>query len=219
MRLIALCLCLSLSCNLLAQQKPSPIYVTPDAPEWMHLMLQDNPNVFAVQQAYQTYYTNNKFVKTDYTQYYKRWVHWARHFVQPDGSIHIPTPAEQQQREAQLKALRQSSKTSHKPAAQKQLNGWTFIGPNETYDIDGTTKVTWQTNIYCVAIAPSDNNILYAGGETGGVWKTIDKGLNWTLTTKNIQHGSFGAIQIHQPTPILYMLPQAAKLLKLPTAA
>jgi photosystem II stability/assembly factor-like uncharacterized protein len=213
MRLIALCLCLSLSYNLLAQQKPSPIYITPDAPEWMHLMLQDNPNVFAVQQAYKAYYTKNKFVKTDYTQYYKRWVHWARRFVQPDGSIHIPTPAEQQQREAQLKALRQSSK-NHKPTAQKQLSGWTFIGPNETYDIDGTTKVTWQTNIYCAAIAPSDNNILYAGGETGGIWKTTDKGLNWTLTTKNIQHSSFGAIQIHPTDPNIVYAATSGKIIK-----
>ena len=69
-QIIAGCLLLAICHVLMAQQKPSPIYVTPDAPEWMHLILQDNPNVFEVEQAFNNYYKTRTFEKTDYTQYF-----------------------------------------------------------------------------------------------------------------------------------------------------
>lgn len=210
-RLLLVLICCLFSGAIMAQQHPTPIFVADDAPDWMQRLVQPNPNVFAVQRAYNTYYQQHEFVKTDYTQYYKRWIHWARHYVQPDGSIYIPTPQEQSQREARLRQLR------HKKPEQgleKQLNDWTFIGPKETYDINGTTKVTWQTNIYCLHIAPSNNNILYAGGETGGIWKTTDKGITWTLLTKNTLHGSFGAIQIHPTNPDIVYAATSGKIIK-----
>lgn len=207
--------CLLVCTNIWAQQKPSPIYLAPDAPEWAAMMMRDDANVFVVKQAYEDYYRQHEFVKTDYTQYYKRWLHWARRLVQPDGTIHIPSVAEQKMREEQLKQLRATPQPNPNDGfAEKQLTGWTFVGPKETYDIDGVTKVTWQTNIYCVAIAPSNNNVLYAGGESGGVWKTSDKGLNWTLLTRNVLHGSFGAIQIHPTDPNIVYAATSGKIIK-----
>lgn len=203
------------SALLWAQQKPSPIFIEPDAPEWIGMMLRDDANVFEVQQAYERYYRQHEWVKNNYTQYYKRWMHWSRHYVQPNGSIALPTSSEQAQSEAQRLQWRANSRPKGGQTGEKQqLTGWTFLGPNETYDINGTSKVTWQTNIYCVAIAPSNNDILYAGGETGGVWKTTDKGLTWVLTTKNVLHGSFGAIQIHPTDPNTAYAATSGKIIK-----
>lgn len=179
-----------------AQQKPSEVYVAPDAPGWMQMMQTGNPNVFEIQKAYDDYFKSHPYEKNTYTKYYKRWMHWARPYVQGDDSLHEPDPAELQQKEQQLKATRAvlQERTGNS-------TGWTFLGPKRTYDTDGVTEVTWQTNIYSVDIAPSDPNVLYAGGESGGIWKTTDKGLNWTLLSVNLLHNGFGAVKIHPSDP------------------
>jgi photosystem II stability/assembly factor-like uncharacterized protein len=196
--------------SLQAQQKPTPIGITPDAPEWMQLMLLDNPNVAQIQAKYNEYYDNRPFEKNSYTQYYKRWMHWARAYTQADGSIYIPTPEENQVTENQALALRNTGAVDRGSSAAN----WTFVGPKSTWDTDGTTEVTWQTNIYSFDISPSDANILYAGGETGGLWKTTDKGLNWTLLTKNVLHNSFGAVKIHPTDPNTVYAGTSGKIIK-----
>lgn len=183
-----------------AQDKPYPIYIAPDAPQFMHLMQAENPNILEVAQAYKEYYKQHKFEKNSYTNYYKRWMLWAQQYAQHGGSISIPTLERLTQEEQAIKAAR-LTKPKNNQVSERQMSGWTFIGPKETYDINGTTKVTWQTNIYCVAIAPSNDNILYAGGEKGGLWKTEDKGLNWVSVSANLLHNSFNAVQIHPTNP------------------
>ena len=177
-----------------AQQRPTPIYIAPDAPAWMVMMQADTPNVPAIQEAYRDYYATHPFRKNAYTQFYKRWIHWARPYTQADGEIHLPTVEEMTAQENTARAGR---------TAVADRNGssgnWTFLGPKQTFDTDGATEVTWQTNIYSFDIAPSDPNILYAGGESGGLWRTTDKGLHWNLLTQNVKHGAIGAVKI-QPT-------------------
>ena len=179
-----------------SQQKPPEIYIAPDAPAWMHMMQAENPNVFDIQKAYDTYYKAHSFEKNSYTKYYKRWMHWARSYVQGDGFLHIPTPAEWQQKEQEIKATRAmlEERTGNS-------SGWTFLGPKRTYDTDGVTEVTWQTNIYSIDISPSNPNVLYAGGESGGIWKTTDKGLSWNLLSVDVLHGAFGAVKVHPTDP------------------
>ncbi|HPI08597.1 MAG TPA: hypothetical protein PLM41_19515, partial [Saprospiraceae bacterium] len=179
-----------------SQQKPPEVYVAPDAPTWMQMMQEENPNVFDIQKAYADYFKTHPYEKNTYTKYYKRWMHWARTYVQGDGQLHLPTVAEQQQQEQQLKATRALAEERSGNSV-----GWTFLGPKRTYDTDGVTEVTWQTNIYSIDISLSDPNVLYAGGESGGIWKTTDKGLNWTLLSVNILHNAFGAVKIHPSDP------------------
>lgn len=176
---------------LLAQQKPSMPFIGKDAPDWMLMLNGTDPNVRAVEHAYEIYYRTHPFVKNDYTQYYKHWMHWARPFIQADGRVVLPTAAETAARENSLRNARRQVQDRSGTA------NWTFVGPKQTYDTDANPEVTWQTNIYSLDIAPSNASVLYAGGENGGVWKTIDKGLTWTLLTANVVHGSFGAVKIN----------------------
>ena len=205
--LLVLSLCF-LFLPLFAQQKPSMPYVAPDAPGWMKMLEAENPNVFEVQKAYADYFDNQVFEKNAYTQYFKHWMHWARPLVQPDGSLKEPTLEELAVQENTLKGLRAPNQQ------QRNTAGWNFLGPKQTFDTDGLTEVTWQTNVYSIDIAPSNPNILYAGGETGGVWKTTDKGLHWQLLTLNVQHGSFGALKIHPTDPNTVYAATGGKIIK-----
>lgn len=192
---------------LAAQQRPAPIYIGSDAPNWMQMMQAEDANVFEVEQAYTAFYKTHPFQKNSYTKYYKRWMHWARSRVQTDGSIHEQTPAEQAEQEARVA-------TAHGAGDALRAPGWTFVGPKQTFDTDGQTVVTWQTNIYCIDIAASDPQVLYAGGETGGLWRSADKGQNWVLLTQSVLHGSFGAVKIHPANPAIVYAATGGKIIK-----
>ncbi len=193
------------SCILISQSPPPMIGVGPEAPEWMKMMLEKDPNIFDIQKKYKDYYKNNAFEKNTYTQYYKRFMRWARPFTNGAGKLEIPDINRQNQRERTAKSMRNST---------LRTDNWTFVGPKETWHTDGNTKVTWQTNVYCIDIAPSDANVLYAGGESGGLWKTSDKGLTWTLKTKNILHGAFGAVKVHPGDPNTVYAGTGGKIIK-----
>ena len=195
---------------LIAQQKPGAINLGTDAPKWMHMLASRNPNVFDIQKEYAAYYETHPFVKNSYTQYFKRWMHWARPLTQADGTLHEPDVAEMEQLESIARLARRPSEAFSKTGG----TGWTFIGPKQTYDTDGLQEVTWQTNVYAIDISPSNPNILYAGGEAGGAWKTTDKGLHWSLLTKNVSHGAFGAIKIHPTDPNTVYAATGGKIIK-----
>jgi photosystem II stability/assembly factor-like uncharacterized protein len=202
----ALGLALFLPSLLFAQQKPAAPHLAADAPGWMYLLAAENPNVLEVQKAYAAFYENRPFEKNSYTQYFKHWMHWARPFVQPDGSLKEPGVAELAEREGSLLAQR--------TAMRGNAGTWSFLGPKQTFDTDGLTAVTWQTNIYSIDIALSNSNILYAGGESGGLWKTTDKGQNWELLTLNVLHGAFGTVKIHPTDPNTVYAGTSGKIIK-----
>jgi hypothetical protein len=222
-RLYLLALTFCLTASLFAQKRPAPVFIGPDAPAWMRLMQAENPDVFAIQKAWRDYHAERPFEKNTYTQYYKRWMHWARTQPHPRGGGELHPDNEMipgAEKWISPSDINQSNLEPQPDAGIKPLSpqgmksGWSWVGPSQTYDTDGTTKVTWQTNIYSIAIAPSNPNILYAGGETGGVWKTTDKGLNWTLLTRNILHGSFGAVKIHPTDPNTVFAATGGKIIR-----
>lgn len=171
-------------------------------------MQSDEPNVFEIQKTYAEYFENQPFEKNTYTQFYKRWMHWARPFVQADGTLKEPTAEELLEKENAVRDLRSNAQE------RGGQSSWTFLGPKQTYTTDGLTEVTWQTNIYSLDIALSDPNILYAGGESGGLWKTTDKGLHWQLLTVNVLHNAFGAVKIHPTDPNTVYAATSGKIIK-----
>jgi hypothetical protein len=53
---------------------------------------------------------------------------------------------------------------------------WTSIGPA------ASTNPWWGTNsgrVLALAVDPTNANVVYAGSDGGGVWKTTDGGLSW----------------------------------------
>lgn len=75
---------------------------------------------------------------------------------------------------------------------------WTLIGPRPTGA--GSISVT-SGRVNAIAIDPRDNNIVYIGAAEGGVWKTIDGGVNWTPLTDDQASLASGAIAIDPQNP------------------
>lgn len=86
------------------------------------------------------------------------------------------------------------------------MSQWQGIGP---YDFDKTAASTsyacGAAHVYTIEQAKSNTDILYAGTATAGVWKSTDKGQNWSLTTANEWITSVRAIEIdHSDPQIVY---------------
>ena len=60
-------------------------------------------------------------------------------------------------------------------------------------------------NITCVVLAlaahPTNANVLYAGSEFGGVWKTVNGGSTWIPTMDNVINPCVGAVAVSQSHP------------------
>ncbi len=75
---------------------------------------------------------------------------------------------------------------------------WTELGPFNIWAKQG--------RINCIAVNPDNENIIYAGTPTGGVWKSEDKGKNWFPTSDLFVNDGVSAIAINPVnTEIIYI--------------
>jgi len=185
-----------------------PIQNTNELPYWAQLMYSENPNVDAVSDAFDDYYASEKFVKNTHTQNYKFWLKSIEEYINLEGFIEIPESSQWLQRQNQFK--------TNKINQAKNPNTWSCIGPFETYKNNGSlnTRPT-QTNVSSLAVAPSNTDILFCGANSGGgVFKSIDHGLNWALVTLNEPIGNAIDIKIHPLNPDIVYISDGAKIFK-----
>ena len=108
------------------------------------MLLEETPNVREIQAAYKAWYDERPFQKNRYTQFYKRWMQWARPYSQPNGSLQFPTNEELSNAERQLLDGRnQSPITSHQSPVtnhQSRASAWNFNGPKVHYFPDASAQ-------------------------------------------------------------------------------
>jgi hypothetical protein len=81
------------------------------------------------------------------------------------------------------KALQESSKKS--AARISSVSGaWTSLGPTKL--LNGAYQ-PGQGRVNRLVVDPSNTNIIYAGTPKGGLWKTINGGTSWTLSSKGTE--------------------------------
>jgi uncharacterized protein (TIGR03437 family) len=100
----------------------------------------------------------------------------------------------------ELRVLERSAK--RKGIAADALQ-WQLIGPRPTT----STNPLYVTagRIGAIAVDPRDNNVVYLGAASGGIWKTTDGGKNWLPLTDDQLSLATGAIAIDPSNPdIIY---------------
>jgi photosystem II stability/assembly factor-like uncharacterized protein len=194
-------------------QKAGTAYLPPmtaETPEWFRIFYQPDfdtkVNVHALDKAAVAYRETMKQTRKKdkqpeiltgeeeedvYANYYKRWRRANDKYVQEDGSLLLPSA--------------ETSLNEPVPATAGKITGpssqWNLLGPVETFWAGTNNKAPWQTNIYAFAVAPSNPDILYACPETGAIFKSVDKGLNWTCQTINFPIQTVTSIQVHPTNP------------------
>lgn len=141
-----------------------------------------------------------------YSLYYRRWRRFIDEYVQDDGSIKKTDIVVPLSTQSQL--LRSPTST------------WSFIGPKAAYskysDNNAQPQIAANVNNYAIDMAKSNHDVLYAAPETGGIFKTTDRGLNWALVLDQPNIGNeevstysgdpFFSIAVHPTNPdIVYV--------------
>lgn len=99
---------------------------------------------------------------------YKRWENYWSTRVDPETGK-FPSSEQMANAEAMYKALSQN----------KSVTGeWTNLGP-----VSSTGGYAGVGRLNCIAFHPSESNTFWVGAPTGGLWKTIDGGQNWSVLT------------------------------------
>lgn len=104
--------------------------------------------------------------------------HWYRVRSYPDGfneELYLE----------QLEVVKQHAWASSQTRSVVLDNSWVQEGPG---NIGGRFN--------CLAMSPTDQNIIYAGAANGGIFKTIDGGANWTPIFDDFAYLAIGEIQL-----------------------
>ncbi len=82
--------------------------------------------------------------------------------------------------------------------------GWNSVNPTGMfYGVTNNNYISGRTN--GITFDPVNPNIFYIAAAQGGVWKTTDAGIHWTVLTDNLGSIASGDIQIDPSNPdILY---------------
>ena len=195
-KLFAFLLCAFISITLTAQSQYNPEdylktipEITKATPLWAKKMYSSNPNVYEIDELYKFFYKKTTFKKTTHTQNYKYWRRNIDKFLDVQGNIILPTREQFNAKIRQVKLKR---------TAAARAGNWTNIGPFETYQHGTTTPKSIQANVFSMDQSELYPDVLVAGTEDGGVFKSSDRGLNWHHIGWNYElSGGHTAIQMH----------------------
>ena len=160
-------------------------------PNWVKEMYKENPNPSKVESLYKEYYKKNKFIKNKHTQYYKRW----------------------------LRSISRKVTNTQSLINQKKISGlpeWYCLGP---FDFDklasSSSYAAGAAHLYTVEQSLSNTDVLYAGAATAGLWKSINKGVNWfPLFDKELLINEVYSIEIDHSNSDVVFFSNSGKLYK-----
>ncbi|MFC2120966.1 T9SS type A sorting domain-containing protein [Bacteroidota bacterium] len=180
----------SLNAQITTNNKPDKNILSDTAnyPHWIEMMQNPNTNFFETQKAFYKYFENrDKGKGTGYKQF-KRWEYRMETRVSSEGVIPAADNVWNNFKEYQ---------TSH-PLTQKSTTAWTELGPRILINNGGYNGLG---RINSLAFHPVNQNIIFIGAPSGGLWISSDGGENWTTHTDDLPSLGVSDIQINYNNP------------------
>lgn len=142
------------------------ISVTLFSQKWVDLMNDPTANFYDIQDAFYEEWEGKEYEKGKGWKQFKRWEWYMEPRVYPTGD-RIQTQKAFEERSA--------FEAEFGVSMQKNL-GWSPLGPNDWESISYNPGIG---RINVVAEHPTNDQIIYAGSPSGGIWKSIDGGDSW----------------------------------------
>lgn len=157
---------------------------TADYPYWVEMMKDLDANFFETQKAFYTYWEGREITKGSGHKQFLRWEAKMEGKVDANGNIKKNIDLYNAYTSYQnQKALKRASTAGN----------WTQMGPfNPPPLANGQPRGLGR--IASIAFDPTDANTMYTGTPSGGIWKTIDGGNNWTNISNNLPSLGVSAI-------------------------
>lgn len=176
-------------------------------PAWAKLMYQENPNVWEVRNAYESWFRSHPFEKSYHTQYYKRWMRKISKYVDVSGYVQWPSPEVLQIQQDQYL----SKHIQHKVTTG---GSWSVLGPMDVYE--GASVLSGhQTNVYSIHQCAGVPTVMFAGTEPGEVYKSTDGGNTWfSVSMNDDMGGGVSAVACHPTNPLIALAGSGSKLLR-----
>ena len=178
---------------------------TATAPYWIDMMQDRSVNLHQTQRAFELYWQGRPIDKASGYKPYKRWEFMAQHEADLNGNL----PPYQQLYDAIYRYYDSLSGNimglTFGSAPCLTEGNWNEIGPTK---IPGnrTSQPNGMGRVNAIAFHPTDDDIIYLGAPAGGLWKSIDKGKNWTSNTDTLPTLGVSSIAIHPTNPdIIYI--------------
>lgn len=131
---------------------------------------------------------------------YQRWKYISSFDVDENG--YLPNSVDNNH---SIEEFKKSSVLQDALYAKSLNNTWSPAGP-----FNYTNRGSWSTGqgrINCSVNDPNNENIIYVGAANGGVWKSIDGGLNWSAKTDFIDSIGISGLAIDPSnTSIIYAM-------------
>ncbi|MCX6304113.1 MAG: GEVED domain-containing protein [Bacteroidetes bacterium] len=135
---------------------------------------------------------NGELVKAQGWKQFKRWEWYWENRVNPVTGEFPSTSAWEELQKFQA---------DHPGSIQSASGNWTSAGPTES-----PGGYAGLGRINSVAFHPTDNNIIYTGAASGGLWKTTDGGSTWSVLNDNLAVLGVSDICINTGSPnIIYI--------------
>ncbi|MDO9188010.1 MAG: T9SS type A sorting domain-containing protein [Bacteroidia bacterium] len=178
------------------------------AQDWVNKMKDPSVNFYDVQQSFNKYWKQEKikekiknlFVFGKKTEgknggftMYKRWENYVSPRVYPSGDRSLIQKGNQEL---------QNLIASHTLKSAMQTGGnWSPMGAfNVPVNGGGAGRLS------CIRFHPIDQNIIFVGAPSGGLWKTVDGGATWTTNTDALPTLGINDIAIDPTNPnIMYL--------------
>ncbi|MEZ5016774.1 MAG: T9SS type A sorting domain-containing protein [Flavipsychrobacter sp.] len=131
---------------------------------------------------------DGKYVEETGDYHFNRWLWYQSHNTDENG--YIVSPLKKMKEWTKFKANRQNLKTTASQA------NWTFRGPTSS---PGGYNGIGRVN--CIEFHPSNVNTYWVGTGGGGVWKTVNDGVNWTSVTDDLPVLGVSDIDVNPMNP------------------
>jgi photosystem II stability/assembly factor-like uncharacterized protein len=166
---------------------PPAVNDTATFPYWIQMMQDPSANFFKVQRAFELYWQGRPITKGCGWKVFKRWEYMTQSRVTPDGQRPAP--------DAVVNAYAKWAKSN------KSLAGnWTSMGPS-VIPSPGPAGYEGLGRLNAVGFHPTDQNKIYVGSPSGGMWQSADGGATWITHTDSLATLGVSAILVDASNP------------------
>jgi len=149
------------------------ISLTVNGQEWVDLLQDGNSNFYDVQESFQNHWGDKGYERGKGYKQFKRWEHFMEPRVYPTG--------DRIKSEILIEAFKNARKDASLNA--KTNTPWTAVGPT-AWENQGWNPGLGRIN--AIVVDPQNDQRIYVGTPSGGLWRSNDNGASWEPLTDNL---------------------------------